>query len=75
MMNLGAGDVVSMDGDQQEGRALYRIDRVEQGAYQLVEAVRIDAEAYSASDIADEVVSPNHLSRQSPCFRCFWTCL
>lgn len=58
MLSLGAGDVVSLDGEQQEGRALYRIDRVEQGPLQLAEAVRIDPEVYVAADMSDEVESP-----------------
>jgi len=58
-MSLGAGDVVSIEGEQQEGHALYRIDRVEQGALQLAEAVRIDSMVYVPSDLVDEVESPN----------------
>ncbi|MFK7877675.1 MAG: phage tail protein, partial [Paracoccaceae bacterium] len=58
MLSLGAGDVVSLDGEQQEGQALYRIDRVEQGALQVAEAVRIDPEIYVPSDLTDEVESP-----------------
>jgi len=57
-MSLGAGDVVSIEGEQQEGRALYRIDRLEQGALQLAEAVRIDPMVYEPSDMVDEVESP-----------------
>lgn len=57
-MSLGAGDVVSIEGEQQEGRALYRIDRIEQGALQLAEAVRIDPKVYEPSDLKDEVESP-----------------
>lgn len=58
-MPLGAGDVVSFGGEQEEGPALYRIDRVEQGALQLAEAVRIDPQVYLPSDLSDEVESPN----------------
>ncbi|MEE4188246.1 MAG: glycoside hydrolase/phage tail family protein, partial [Roseobacter sp.] len=58
MLGLGAGDVVSIDGEQQEGAGLYRIDRVEQGALQIAEAVRIDPEVYIPSDLSDEVESP-----------------
>lgn len=58
MLSLGAGDVVSLDGEQLEGQALYRIDRVEQGALQVAEAVRIDPEIYVPSDLTDEVESP-----------------
>ncbi|MFK7746313.1 MAG: glycoside hydrolase/phage tail family protein [Roseobacter sp.] len=58
LLSLGAGDVVSLDGDQSEGRGLYRIDRVEQGALQVAEAVRIDPQVYVPSDLPDEVESP-----------------
>jgi hypothetical protein len=54
-LSLGAGDIVSLAGDQAEGRALYRIDRVEQGMLQLAEAVRIDPEVYQPSEFSDEV--------------------
>jgi hypothetical protein len=57
-LQLGAGDLVSLDGDQLEGSSVYRIDRIEQGALQLVEAVRIDREVYVAADMSDEVASP-----------------
>jgi hypothetical protein len=57
-LHLGAGDLVSLDGDQLEGTSVYRIDRVEQGTLQVVEAVRIDREVYVAADMSDEVASP-----------------
>ena len=56
-LGLGAGDIVSLKADQQEGDSLYRIDRVEQGEMQLVEAVRIDPKVYVPSDMPDEVES------------------
>lgn len=53
-MTLGAGDVVSLPADQGEGKAFFRIDRVEQGALLLVEAVRIEQEVYQSIDISEE---------------------
>ncbi|KJZ20322.1 baseplate multidomain protein megatron [Loktanella sp. S4079] len=44
LMDVGAGDVVSLDTDQHKG--LYRVDRVEEAGLRLIEATRIDAEAY-----------------------------
>lgn len=59
LLSLGAGDVVSIAGQQVEGSALYRIDRVEQGPLQLAEAVRVDTQVYEASDMIDEVGRPS----------------
>ncbi len=56
-MDIGAGDIVSLPADQGEGTSLYRIDRVEQGEFQQVEAVRIDPEVYDPAPLADELVS------------------
>ena len=50
-MSLGSGDVVSV-----EGEGLFRIDRVEMGQGQLIEAVRVEPGAYvSAVTEEDEV--------------------
>ncbi|MDW4496807.1 glycoside hydrolase/phage tail family protein [Sulfitobacter sp. D35] len=54
MTSLGAGDVVRLDADGEEGPALYRIDRVEMGAHQIVEAVRIEPDVYNPADFVDE---------------------
>ncbi|MGB5865909.1 MAG: glycoside hydrolase TIM-barrel-like domain-containing protein [Sulfitobacter sp.] len=49
-----AGDVVSLPGDQAEGSSLYRIDRVDQGEFQQIEAVRVDPEVYDAAPLSEE---------------------
>ncbi|MBW4708544.1 glycoside hydrolase TIM-barrel-like domain-containing protein [Roseobacter sp. YSTF-M11] len=54
-LTMGAGDVVALNGEQAEGKALYRIDRVEQGMLQIVEAVRIEPDIYTPSGMDDEV--------------------
>ncbi len=54
-MTLGAGDVVRLPADQGEGDGLYRIDRVEQSGLQLIEAVRIEPEVYTPSEMADDL--------------------
>ncbi len=46
-MRLGAGDVITLDASQ------FRIDRVEQGPFQMVEAVRIDPGAYAPAEIEE----------------------
>lgn len=53
-MALGAGDVVSLP-DSAETTALYRIDQLEQTDLQLAEAVRIEPEVYTPSEVAEEL--------------------
>ena len=51
-LNLGAGDVVRLpapDGAEQA----FRIDRIDQGPYQIADAVRIDASLYRGVDLPD----------------------
>ncbi|WP_299962057.1 glycoside hydrolase TIM-barrel-like domain-containing protein [uncultured Roseobacter sp.] len=57
-LTLGAGDVVELSGDQSEGRSLYRIDRVEQGALQIVEAIRMEPDVYTSAEMIDDLPSP-----------------
>ena len=49
---LGAGDVVALGG------ALYRIDRLDQGESQLIEAARVEPGVYQPSDEVEERVLP-----------------
>ncbi|MFK7870277.1 MAG: glycoside hydrolase/phage tail family protein [Roseobacter sp.] len=53
-LDLGAGDVVTFPADQGEGQSVYRIDKVEQGPLQVVEAVRIDNDVYQPIEVSDE---------------------
>ena len=55
MSRIGAGDVVEIMADQSEGPGLYRVDRVEHGEMQLLEAVRIEPEVYVPSELSDEL--------------------
>jgi hypothetical protein len=55
LMGVGAGDVIEVAADQSEGVGIYRVDRVEHGAMQLIEAVRIEAEVYQPSQLSDEL--------------------
>jgi hypothetical protein len=50
-MAIRAGDVVTVPG--KDGAADYRIDRVEQAEYQLIEAVRVEPETYLPSDTVE----------------------
>ncbi len=70
-LSMGAGDVITLAGDQNEGNALYRIDRVEQGALQLVEAVRIQPDVYRSAELTDEVLRPRAFVPPAPVFPLF----
>ncbi|OJI93357.1 putative tail protein [Planktotalea frisia] len=50
-----AGDVVRLKGGQ--GDTQFRVDRVEQGESQILEAVRIEPNVYRPSPFADDVIS------------------
>ncbi|SMC42764.1 glycoside hydrolase/phage tail family protein [Primorskyibacter flagellatus] len=52
-MDLGAGDVVALN----EDGAVYRVDRIEHGNGQLIEAVRVDPDVYLPSEFPDDQVS------------------
>ncbi|WP_299657491.1 glycoside hydrolase/phage tail family protein [uncultured Tateyamaria sp.] len=54
-IGVGAGDVIEVTADQSEGAGLYRVDRVEHGEMQLLEAVRIEPEVYTPSELSDEL--------------------
>ena len=64
-MRIGAGDVITLpvqdpaalgrDGQPPNPTAQYRIDRVEQGQTQLIEAVRIDPEIYTRPALEEEL--------------------
>ena len=52
LMGVGAGDVIGLNGEGDD-TARYRVDRVEQGAFQMLEAVRIEPGVYDPSDMED----------------------
>tara|TARA_R110002126_G_scaffold167330_3_gene315530 strand:- start:136544 stop:139009 length:2466 start_codon:yes stop_codon:yes gene_type:complete len=57
MLSVGAGDVIELPSDGEESNALYRIDRVEQGDLQVVEAVRIEPGVYAPAPFDDELAA------------------
>ena len=59
---LGSGDVVALGGQR------YRIDRVDQAEAQLIDAVRVEAGIYQASDGADARVIPRAFTAPVPVF-------
>lgn len=70
-MAVRAGDVVSLPADQEEGSALYRVDRVDQAEFQQVEAVRVDPQVYQAAPLADELVSLRRFVAPVPVYPLF----
>lgn len=61
---LGAGDVIALEED--EGQALYRIDRAEHGPATLVEAVRIDPQVYRPGALSEPLPSVAGFSAPLP---------
>ncbi|MFT7135452.1 baseplate megatron protein TIM-barrel domain-containing protein [Sulfitobacter sp.] len=57
MLSVGAGDVIELPSDGEESNALYRIDRVEQGDLQVVDAVRIEPGVYAPAPFDDELAA------------------
>jgi hypothetical protein len=74
-MPVRAGDVVALPADQGEGTSLYRIDRVDQAAYQQIEAVRIDPEVYEPSPLSDELINLRSFGHRCRFIHCSWTFL
>ncbi|UWR24931.1 glycoside hydrolase TIM-barrel-like domain-containing protein [Sulfitobacter sp. S223] len=70
-MPVRSGDVVKLSGDQGEGPSLYRIDRVDQAAYQQIEAVRIDPEVYEPSPLSDELIGLQQFVAPVPVYPLF----
>lgn len=52
-----AGDVVRMGAETPEGEAQFRVDRVEVGELQLIEAVRVHPEVYEPSELPEDAVA------------------
>jgi len=53
-IEVGAGDVVRVPGEDGDAGGLYRVDQVEFSEYQLLEAVRIEPEVYKPSELPDD---------------------
>ncbi len=51
---IGAGDVIRLPDAAGAGVTPYRVDRVEQGPMQIVEAIRVEASVYEPADVIDE---------------------
>ena len=68
-MAVGAGDVVDLD--HEGGVGSFRIDRVEQSAYQLIEAVRVEPDIYVPSTAVEETTAVRAFSAPVPPFPLF----
>ncbi len=69
LLHLGAGDLLRLEGDATG--AAYRIDRVELGAAQLIEAVRADPGVYLPAALEDEGASIRPTLAPLPVFPLF----
>ncbi|MFK7877441.1 MAG: glycoside hydrolase/phage tail family protein [Paracoccaceae bacterium] len=52
--DIGAGDLVTLPSENGGAPLRYRVDRVEQGSHQILEAVRSDPSIYTPSDVTEE---------------------
>ncbi|WP_170752597.1 baseplate multidomain protein megatron [Ruegeria lacuscaerulensis] len=68
MLNVGAGDIITLSGEQ---GARYRIDRLEQAEMQMADAVRVEPGVYTPSDLPDDDVSENPFVAPVPVFPVF----
>lgn len=68
-LDVGAGDVVRLRGDGIEG--LYRVDTVEQGSSQNVEAVRIEPETYRPVATQEDAITLREFHPPVPVFPLF----
>ncbi|CAD0185276.1 hypothetical protein RUESEDTHA_02162 [Ruegeria sp. THAF57] len=69
MSQVGAGDVVSLNGSDQGTR--YRIDRLEQAELQIADAVRIEPGIYAATDLPDDTIAENPFVAPVPVYPVF----
>ena len=63
-LSLGAGDIVALEG--QNGPETFRIDTVDMGAHQIVEAVRMEPSTYDPAPFEDETASHHSFTAPSP---------
>ncbi|WP_306006225.1 baseplate multidomain protein megatron [Aquicoccus porphyridii] len=68
-LDIGPGDVLRLDTG--EGGDLLRVDRVEMGMSQIVEAVRIEPETYDPSEIEEDGVQLGEFVPPVPVFPLF----
>jgi len=68
-LDVAVGDVIRIDLGADQPR--YRVDQIEHGASQLIEAVRIDQETYQPVDLAEELPTLRPFVAPTPVFPLF----
>jgi hypothetical protein len=68
-LGIRAGDIVGLP--DKVGLADYRIDRVEQAEYQMLEAVRVEPEIYTPSDSVEVAIRPRAFVAPVPVYPIF----
>ena len=58
-LDIRAGDTITIDADQAVEAGTFRIDRMENGPFQIVEAVRMDQSIYEPANLSDELPPVN----------------
>ncbi|MEH6833847.1 MULTISPECIES: baseplate multidomain protein megatron [Falsihalocynthiibacter] len=68
-MEIGAGDILRFE--EAGGEALYRVDNVEQGGAQILDAVRVEHEIYTPSDATSEPIGVRGFTAPVPVYPVF----
>ncbi|WP_323782689.1 baseplate multidomain protein megatron [Thalassovita sp.] len=68
-LQVGVGDVINLSEPGMTGT--YRVDRIEYGASQIIEAVRIDKASYSPAEFVDETSPVTPFAAPAPVFSLF----
>ena len=63
-LDIGAGDVVEIGGEDADGP--FRIERMEQGPFQIAEAVRIESSVYKPTGYEDQTASTKPFAAPVP---------
>ncbi|MEG3662793.1 baseplate multidomain protein megatron [Celeribacter halophilus] len=69
LLPYGAGDVIAVETG--EGVQSYRIDQATLGAQQLIEAVRVEPEVYTPSDMVEEIIEAKPFAAPVPVYPLF----
>ncbi len=67
---VDAGDVIAL-GDSLNGEAVYRVDRIEEGKFRMLDAVRVSGTVYQASDAVEALPSVKPFQPVLPVFPLF----
>ena len=70
-LEVGAGDIVSLPTDDIGGESLFRVDRVDVGAEQSIEAVRIEPQSYTPAAFEVELGKTGSFKASVPVYPLF----